>query len=56
MAVDELIAYDPDAAAALLDQAGWTLGSDGVREKDGEKLDLVLGWSPTSARTRPPWS
>jgi len=45
VAVDELIAYDPEAAAALLDQAGWTLGSDGVREKDGEKLHIVLGWS-----------
>lgn len=42
--VDELIPYDPAAAAALLDEAGWTLGADGVREKDGEKLQLVFGW------------
>ena len=28
----------------MLDEAGWTLGSDGVREKDGQRLELVLGW------------
>ncbi len=30
--------FDPDAAAALLDEAGWVMGDDGVREKDGTKL------------------
>lgn len=30
--------YDVAQANALLDEAGWTLGADGVREKDGEKL------------------
>ena len=30
--------YDPEAAAALLDEAGWVMGADGVREKDGEQL------------------
>ncbi|GGH33334.1 ABC transporter substrate-binding protein [Microbacterium album] len=34
--------FDTEAAAAALDAAGWTLGSDGVREKDGQKLELVL--------------
>ncbi len=34
--------YDPAAAAALLDDAGWAMGADGVREKDGERLELVL--------------
>jgi peptide/nickel transport system substrate-binding protein len=42
--VSDLIEFDPDAAAALLDEAGWIEGSDGVREKDGAKLHLVLGW------------
>lgn len=36
------VAYDPEEAAALLDQAGWTLGEDGVREKDGQKAELHL--------------
>ncbi len=33
--------YDPELAAALLDEAGWTLGADGVRSNaDGERLSL----------------
>jgi ABC-type transport system substrate-binding protein len=34
--------YDPERAAALLDEAGWTLGADGVRMKDGERMVLSL--------------
>lgn len=33
--------FDPDQAAELLDEAGWTMGSDGIREKDGEPLHIV---------------
>lgn len=36
---DELV-FDPDRAAALLDEAGWIPGADGVREKDGVRLEL----------------
>jgi peptide/nickel transport system substrate-binding protein len=36
--------FDPDKAADLLDQAGWTVGSDGIREKDGQRLSLVVAW------------
>jgi len=34
--------YDPAAAAALLDAAGWRLGSDGIRARDGERLAFEL--------------
>lgn len=34
----ELIKYDPEAAKALLDEAGWVPGSDGIRVKDGVRL------------------
>ncbi|WP_159436078.1 peptide-binding protein [Anaerosalibacter sp. Marseille-P3206] len=34
-------AYDPDKAIALLEEAGWMPGADGIREKDGNKLDFV---------------
>ncbi|MEM1377716.1 MAG: ABC transporter substrate-binding protein [Pseudomonadota bacterium] len=34
--------HDPAAAAQLLDDAGWVLGDDGVRQKDGERLEVVL--------------
>jgi ABC-type dipeptide transport system, periplasmic component len=30
--------YDMEKAAALLDEAGWTMGDDGFRYKDGEKV------------------
>ncbi|WP_194763320.1 ABC transporter family substrate-binding protein [Microbacterium sp. UFMG61] len=34
--------FDVDAAKKLLDDAGWTEGEDGIREKDGEKLSIVF--------------
>lgn len=35
-------AYDPEGAAALLDEAGWLMGEDGIREKDGVKAAFTL--------------
>ena len=37
-----LPAHDPEAAAALLDAAGWQEGDDGVRTKDGEPLAITF--------------
>ena len=34
--------YDPGQASALLEAAGWHLGSDGVREKNEERLHIGL--------------
>jgi peptide/nickel transport system substrate-binding protein len=34
--------YDPKKAEKLLDEAGWTPGSDGIREKDGERLAITV--------------
>lgn len=39
------VEYDPEEAAALLDEAGWTLGEDGVRTKDGVRAELNLLYS-----------
>ncbi|QDZ43174.1 ABC transporter family substrate-binding protein [Corynebacterium sp. sy039] len=36
----EVAGYDPEKSKKLLDEAGWVEGSDGIREKDGEKLAL----------------
>lgn len=33
--------YNPEKAKALLDEAGFKVGADGVREKDGQKLVLT---------------
>jgi peptide/nickel transport system substrate-binding protein len=30
--------YDPEMAIKLLDEAGWVIGDDGVREKEGQRL------------------
>ncbi|OII20750.1 peptide ABC transporter substrate-binding protein [Curtobacterium sp. MCBA15_016] len=38
------ISYDPAAAEQALDEAGWKTGSDGIRAKDGRKLQLKLIW------------
>ncbi len=36
------VAYDTEEAAALLTEAGWVLGADGIREKDGVKAGFNL--------------
>ena len=36
--VEKYYPYDPKAAAALLDEAGWKPGPDGIRVKDGQRL------------------
>ncbi|MGE7612769.1 ABC transporter substrate-binding protein [Paenibacillus sp. FSL R5-0744] len=32
--------YDPEKAKQLLDEAGWTVGAGGIREKDGKPLTI----------------
>lgn len=34
--------YDSDMANQLLDEAGWVMGSDDVREKDGQQMSFSL--------------
>nr|WP_218679810.1 ABC transporter substrate-binding protein [Rhodococcus qingshengii] len=36
--------YDPSGAKSLLDASGWTVGGDGFRTKDGEKLTVELAY------------
>lgn len=38
--LSEFLAPDPAEAATILDEAGWEEGEDGVREKDGVRLEL----------------
>lgn len=35
-------AYQPDTAKQLLDEAGWTAGADGVRAKEGVRLEFEM--------------
>ena len=40
------VVYDPDAAKQLLEEAGWTQGSDGIREKDGVRAAFSVMYTP----------
>ncbi|MBC7280117.1 peptide ABC transporter substrate-binding protein [Hoeflea sp.] len=46
----ECIAQDVEGAKALLEEAGWTVGADGIREKDGKKLSLLFQSSTNAVR------
>jgi peptide/nickel transport system substrate-binding protein len=37
------VAYDPEQAKQILDEAGWAPGDDGIRVKDGERLSFTCG-------------
>ena len=47
---DWCMTQDIDEASRLLDEAGWAMGSDGVREKDGERLSVLYQTSTNSVR------
>lgn len=42
LAQDDALGYDLDAAEQVLEEAGWTVGADGVREKDGTRLSVSV--------------
>jgi peptide/nickel transport system substrate-binding protein len=44
--------FNVDKANALLDQAGWKRGADGVRAKDGKRLKLLLQTSINPLRQK----
>ncbi len=48
VAPEYLISYDPVKAAALLEEAGWVMGADGVRAKDGVPLSITL-WTQSDS-------
>lgn len=41
-AASALYSYNPSRAESLLDQAGWTKGANGVRNKNGQQLNLDI--------------
>lgn len=45
--LSDQLAYDLKGASKMLDDAGWTMGANGVREKDGKPLDVeVIVYTP----------
>lgn len=51
-AAENTSCFKQDIAGAnkLLDEAGWKMGGDGIREKDGKKLKLVFQTSTNAVR------
>lgn len=47
---DWCLKQDLDGANKLLDEAGWKMGSDGIRAKDGVKLSFLYQTSTNSVR------
>lgn len=45
--------YDVDGANALLEEAGWVAGDDGIREKDGTRLAFTLAVIQGDTQRRP---
>lgn len=39
---DGLLKFDPEGAKKLLDEAGWMVGSDGIRQKNGTRLSVSV--------------
>ncbi|ALM86101.1 hypothetical protein ASB57_26920 [Bordetella sp. N] len=48
-------AYDPGKSRDLLEQAGWTRGADGIRAKEGKKLQLSVPQSAQQVALGPAW-
>ncbi|GJE12593.1 peptide ABC transporter substrate-binding protein [Methylobacterium longum] len=49
---DTKFAFDPAKANALLDEAGWRKGPDGIRAKDGKRLKLLFQTSINAPRQK----
>ncbi len=46
----DCLVQDIEGAKALLEEAGWTVGGDGIREKDGMKLKILYQTSTNAVR------
>jgi peptide/nickel transport system substrate-binding protein len=55
--VDLSAQLQPDLTLAkrLLDEAGWTVGSDGIRHKDGKALELTIPDAVQQPAVKPTW-
>jgi peptide/nickel transport system substrate-binding protein len=49
--VEDMYPYDVEQATALLDQSGWVMGDNGIRQKDGQefRLNCLIGQSEEDA-------
>ncbi|APT85053.1 hypothetical protein CAQU_08185 [Corynebacterium aquilae DSM 44791] len=49
---DSQFTHDQEKAEKLLDEAGWTKGADGIREKDGQKASFDIIYFPNRDAAR----
>ena len=47
------LGYNPEKSKSLLEEAGWKVGADGIREKDGKKLEITVASSNNSVVIKP---
>lgn len=47
------LGYDPEKSKSLLEEAGWKVGAEGIREKDGKKLEITVASSNNSVVIKP---
>lgn len=45
------LGYDSAEAEKILDAAGWKVGADGIREKDGQKLSFAIQFSASGDKS-----
>jgi len=50
--ITSIYTYDPDKAKALLDEAGWTVGSDGIRVKEGVRFAVEILYTNSSVQNQ----
>lgn len=48
----EVRSYNPEKAKQLLEEAGWIMGSDGYRHKDGKLCELAIYYNSNNAQER----
>lgn len=46
--IDNPYSFDPDKARSLLDEAGWVVGDDGIRENDDVRFSFTTIYNETS--------
>lgn len=51
--LSEDLEYDPERAKELLENAGWKVGENGVREKNGQPLEVTVSSSNNSVVMKP---
>ncbi|MGB3307778.1 MAG: ABC transporter substrate-binding protein [Thermomicrobiales bacterium] len=50
--ITSIYTYDPEKAKSLMDEAGWTVGDDGIRQKDGKRFSVEILYTNSSVQNQ----